>query len=136
MPPVKIVWNDEIRRFTLPSLTYESLRSTIKTILNFSTDDDDAFSLKFIDSDADEVTIGSDMELEIARQDAIQQSRILKLIVTRRNGRETDGGGEDDEEDDDLGAVVVEQFEGKRPKGGRRRGCRGSGKSKSRLKTY
>jgi len=78
----KIQFGDEIRRIALANRpSFEELRALIVKLFA-ARQLDESFVLKYVDEEADHVTLGSDMELECAVNALATGNRTLRLIVS------------------------------------------------------
>ena len=78
----KIQFGDEIRRIALANRpSFDELRALIVKLFA-ARQLDESFVLKYIDEEADHVTLGSDLELECAINALATGNRTLRLIVS------------------------------------------------------
>jgi len=74
---VKILFNDEMRRFSFQGASFNSLKEKIASLIGLNGE----FTVKYRDEDGDLVTLCSDLEL----QTAIVPGKVLRLQVTRKD---------------------------------------------------
>jgi len=89
---VKVQFNDELRRFSLPQLRVEEMEKTIKQIFKLP---DRPFTLKFKDDEDDWVTFSTDAELIHAQQFLLAGPfRVMVVQDQRKCKKATKVGGE------------------------------------------
>jgi hypothetical protein len=148
---VKVQYCDQIRRISTiaPSWSFEEVRAYIlEHVLRLGVDSHDV-TVKFKDCEGDIITINSSAELQLAKDDAKQQRRTLKLRIlgpnNESNGRSIEGREAQSYSDSDTAMAysaktsdllwILRELKNSAgsnpaPTKVKARGCRGSGKSK------
>jgi len=75
---IKAQHNDEFRRFSLSSLTFASLESTLQTVFGFPLET--VFRIKFLDDEKDWILFSSDFEFQHAIELSTSPLRILLVL--------------------------------------------------------
>ena len=76
---IKIQFGEELRRISIPTATsFGQLEQRIKGLLN----NIEGFLIQFVDQEGDVVTIGTDLELELALQECSNQIPKFSVVKT------------------------------------------------------
>jgi len=80
--PIKLIYGDQIRRFTTDLTSFSKLESDIRVIFNWEIDS--KFDVKYLDDEKDLILISSDEELKAATQ-LFKDPQTLRLILDKKD---------------------------------------------------